>query len=71
MKSQNERLAAYLQQHETINPLQAWTQLGLYRLSARCHELRHKYGMNIKTGSVTVQNQFGENCTVAEYKLIK
>ena len=71
MKTQNERLAEYLEQNESINPMQAWIELGIYRLSARCHDLRHKFGMNIKTSTVTVENQFGEDCHVAEYRLVK
>lgn len=70
MGTQNERLAAYLAQHGTINPLEAWTELGIYRLGARVFDLR-KTGLEIETESVTVQNRFGENCDVAQYKLVR
>lgn len=70
MKSQNERLLEYLKFHGRINPLEAWTSLGIYRLGARVHDLRNK-GIKIDTNDVTVFNQFGEKCTVAEYELME
>lgn len=69
MKSQNERLLEYLKFHGRINPLEAWTSLGIYRLGARIFDLR-KSGLNIETNSIGVFNQFGEECIVAEYELM-
>ena len=69
MGTQNERLAAYLAQHGTINPLEAWTELGIYRLGARVFDLRQR-GFEIKSENVKVQNRFGEDCHVAQYKLV-
>ena len=34
-QTQAERLLAYLQQHGSITPMQAWQELGIYRLAAR------------------------------------
>jgi hypothetical protein len=50
--SQNIRLINYLQTNTEINPLTAWQQLGIYRLSARVLDLR-KEGYKIKTESLT------------------
>lgn len=70
MGTQKQRLTAYLEQHGTINPLEAWVKLGIYRLSAVVFDLRKK-GLEIETESVTVQNRFGEDCDVARYKLVR
>ena len=67
-ETQDERLIKYLQLHNTIDPLKAWHMLGIYRLSAVIHRLR-KVGYNIVTERMKVQNQFGESCSVANYKL--
>lgn len=33
----------YLKQHQTIEPKEAWTKLGVYRLAARIKELRDEH----------------------------
>lgn len=67
--TQKERLLDYLKSHGRINPLDAWKQLGIYRLSAVVFDLR-KDGHRIETTRKAVQNQFGEECVVAEYVLV-
>ena len=66
--TQNARLLAWLKQHRQIDPLTAWSKLGIYRLGARVFDLR-KAGHNIESGRVEVSNQFGEPCNVALYRL--
>ena len=66
--TQDERLLEHLERFNSVNPLEAWTQLGIYRLSACVHRLRNR-GYKIKTDLVPVQNQFGETCHVAKYTL--
>lgn len=66
--SQHERLDAYLKTRQPITPLQAWTELGIYRLAACVHILKTK-GVKINVELVKVSNQFGELCRVAEYRL--
>lgn len=63
------RLLEYLRKHGKINPLEAWQELGIYRLAARCHDLRCS-GHDIIKATVSVQNRFGEDCRVAEYRMI-
>ena len=67
MKSQTDRLIDWLN-HSPIDPLTAWTELGIYRLSARIHDARSR-GLDIKRASKTVLNRFGEEVTVALYYL--
>jgi hypothetical protein len=45
---QDMALAAYLERNLVITPMQALSQLGIYRLSARIHSLRAA-GYNIIT----------------------
>ena len=39
--SQNDRLLNHLQTKGSINPMEAWHELGIYRLAARCNDLRN------------------------------
>lgn len=65
--SQAERLENYLNTRPSITPLQAWTELGIYRLSACIHVLKQR-GHKIEVELVKVSNQFGESCRVAQYR---
>lgn len=67
---QKERLLEWLETHESINPLQAWRFLGIYRLSAVIYDLR-KEGCVIETERRPVKNRFGEICHVGFYKLVE
>lgn len=66
--TQDQRLLDYLKDHKHIDPLQAWQELGIYRLSACIHRLRGQ-GHNIISNRKTVNNRFGEKCRVAKYEL--
>lgn len=68
--TQNERLLMHLKQHGTIQPMEAWSDLGIYRLGARIYDLRDQ-GYAITRKMVNVVNRFGEECRVAEYQLEK
>lgn len=52
-----------------VNPMQAWNELGIYRLGARVFDLKGKHGHKIVTEEVTVLNRYGEKCRVAQYRL--
>jgi len=66
--TQVERLSDWLSTDMPINPLESWTALGIYRLSARVFDLR-KAGWPISMEMVEVENQFGETVRVAQYRL--
>lgn len=66
--TQEERLENHLKEFRHINPLEAWSALGIYRLSAVVHTLRRK-GLVITTQTTNVYNKFGEKCHVAKYIL--
>jgi len=40
MTPQAHEVLTYLKQHQTIEPKEAWTKLGVYRLAARISEMR-------------------------------
>jgi predicted ArsR family transcriptional regulator len=66
--TQKERLLAYLKRNGSVNPLQAWSILGIYRLAARISDLK-KDGVAIRSETGRALNQFGERISFAEYKL--
>ena len=67
--TQAVRLANYLQnENRHIDPLEAWLQLGIYRLSARIYDLR-KQGVNIITHRKNVINMWDEQIPVGNYEL--
>ena len=54
--TQKKRLLEYLAHHKTINPLESWIELGIYRLSAVILLLK-KDGYNIVTDKVKVKKR--------------
>lgn len=68
-KTQAERLLDYLIEHPAgANPLQAWQELGIYRIADPAHRLRAK-GYDVRTATMTVFNRFHEECRVGLYYL--
>jgi len=67
--AQTKRLLDYLTANRSIDPLTAWTGLGIYRLAAVIFLLRQD-GHQIITKRKDVLNTFNEKCTVAEYILL-
>jgi len=61
-----QRLLAFLDAGNTINPLVSWRELGIYRLAARVHDLKRD-GWEIHSRMKSEQNRFGEKIQVAEY----
>ena len=66
--SQEQRLLNHLKSGNSINPLQAWSVLGIYRLGARIFDLRSQ-GYEIKSELIEVKSQFGDVAMVANYSL--
>jgi len=65
--TQCQRLLEYLLNRKQINPLDAWTKLGIYRLSARINDLK-KMGYGITSTRIDVVNAFGGKCSVGLYE---
>ena len=66
---QCERVLQYIKDFGSINPAQAFLDLGCYRLGARIYDLRHKHGYSIKKTTVIAKNRYGEAVIYAEYRL--
>jgi len=64
--NQEQRVLDYLEKHGSIDPLQAWLEVGVYRLSARIHRLRQQ-GYVITTTRKKVVNRWNESVKFAEY----
>lgn len=64
--NQKQRLLDYLKRYGSVNPLEAWQELGIYRLSDTVLKLR-KDGYQIETTRMDVKNRFNEKCHVAKY----
>lgn len=67
--TQQERLIKHFKKTKSIDPLRAWTQLGIYRLADCVYQLRKK-GFAIETKPKRVKNKFKETCVVAEYRIM-
>lgn len=66
--AQRDDILAYLQEGNTLTPLEALKKFGCFRLSGRIHELRQmKY--KIKTDRLTVRKANGSTGNVARYRL--
>ncbi len=67
MTNQEQRLLDYLKTNFKVSPMDAWIELGIYRLSDVVFKLRNK-GYEIETERKSVLNRFDEPCSFAEYK---
>ena len=68
MTNQEQRLLDYLKTNLKVSPMDAWIELGIYRLSDVVFKLRNK-GYEIETERKSVMNRFDEPCNFAEYVL--
>ena len=65
MTPQQTRVLKHLQVKGTIQPLEAWTDLGIYRLSDVIYKLREFY--NIETKPTSTLNRYKEKVSYATY----
>ena len=70
MNTQNKRLSTSLQAGQVIDPMYALSNLGIYRLASRIHDLR-KQGYQINKSTRKVFNRFGEASRPAVYWMTK
>ena len=68
--TQGERILAYMKQNESITPMEAFSELGITKLSTRIGELRQK-GYKINDAFVDGKNRYGENVRYKKYWLAK
>lgn len=68
MTAQAKRLLEYLKTNKKITPIQAWHDLGIYRLSDTVLKLRND-DYNINTVRTSSYNKFQEKVSFATYVL--
>lgn len=66
--TQCEQVLNYMKEYGSINPAEAFLELGVYRLSGRIKDLRDE-GYEIKTEMVGYKNKAGEKKHFATYSL--
>ena len=67
--TQEEQVLSWLTNVGTLTQRKANITLSVGRLSARIYNLIHRDGHPISKRMITVKNQFGKKCSVAEYYL--
>ena len=67
--TQNEKVLRHIETFGKITTMEAFTEYGITRLSARIWDLRHE-GHAITAKNKTSLNRFGEKVTFAEYRLV-
>ena len=70
-RTQNAAIQEHLLEYGEIDKPTALEICDCDRLGARIWELRHRYGMNIRTEHKTKKNRFGHTTRYAVYRLIK
>ena len=69
MTTQCDRVVNYMRQHGSITQLEAYNELGVFRLASRINDLR-RHGYNIVSKSEEVKNRSGEKCKISRYILL-
>lgn len=70
MGKQQERVLKYMQDFGSISSLEAFQDLGVTRLSAIIHTLRHKKGYVIKADRESCKNRWNEPVWYARYTMV-
>lgn len=67
--TQCEMLIKYLEEKGSITTYESFTELFITRLSARIHDLKHKYGYEFDEEWITKKNRYGKTTTFKKYIL--
>ena len=67
LSPQCRRVLEFLDENDSINPMQAMNQLGIMRLAARIDDLKW-FGYNFTTEITRTKNRFGEPVRYATYR---
>lgn len=68
MDTQANMVLQYIKDFGSIDPMQALSDLGVYRLGARIFDLR-KDGYNIVSQKETKKNRYGRTVSYARYTM--
>ena len=67
--TQCERILKYMNDFGSISAAQAMTDLGVYRLASRIHDLR-MMGIDIESETHTGKNRYGESTHFSVYRRV-
>lgn len=68
--TQGQRIIQYLEEKESITPMEAFSDLGITKLSTRIGELKQS-GYVIGDAFIDCKNRFGEDVRCKKYWLVK
>jgi hypothetical protein len=66
--TQHDRILNYMKDFGSITTLQAFTDLGITKLTTRISEMRRD-GIKIEGEPITVKNRYGDKCHIHRYTL--
>lgn len=66
--TQCDRIIEYMKKHGSITQLEAYLDIGCWRLASRISDLKNQ-GYPIKREMETVKNRYGEKVLIARYSL--
>lgn len=66
--TQCEKILDYMERFGSIPPVEAFSDLGVFRLASRIHDLRGQ-GYDIRAFTRTGKNRFGESVHYKVYRL--
>ena len=69
--TQKELILKYLHDFGSITPMQAFSDLGITKLSTRVSEMRSDDGIEFKIESVKIKNRYGKTVHFSRYSLEK
>ena len=68
--AQSRKVLQYIIDHGSINPAEAWFDLGVYRLASRINGLRC-LGIQIHSEIITLTSEKGATRRFAQYSLVE
>lgn len=66
--TQHERIIDYIKEFGSITPMEAFSDLGITKLSTRISEMA-KAGIHFEKEIVETQNRYGQKCHYMRYSL--
>jgi len=67
--TQGQRIIDYLKQNRTITPFEAFSELGITKLSTRIGELERETFFTFNRERVKSKNRYGEDVSYMRYSL--
>lgn len=69
MTTQRDAILEYMRTHDSITPMEAFSELGVTKLATQIGNMVRLDGVKIKKQSVTIKNRYGRPCHFMKYSL--